>query len=52
MYIRQRVQKQAGVLIRLHHVFVADLHRKRAGVSKPLQKVGSLLRRTGEGLPL
>jgi len=46
------IQKEAGVLIQVYHVFVADLHWKRAGVSEPLQKVGSLLRRTGEGLSL
>ena len=51
-YIQQRIQKEAGLPIKLYHVFVADLHWQRAGVSEPLQKVGSLLRRTGEGLLL
>jgi hypothetical protein len=34
------------------YVWIADLHWKRAGVSEPLQKVGSLLWGTGEGLSL
>ena len=46
------IQKEVGVLIQLYHVFDADIHWKRAGVSEPLQKVGSVLRRTGEGLSL
>jgi hypothetical protein len=33
-------------------VWIADLHRKRAGVSEPVQKVGTVLRGTGEGLSL
>ena len=46
------IQKEARILIQVHHGFVADLHWKCAGVSEPLQKVGSLLRRVGEGLSL
>jgi hypothetical protein len=46
------IRKEAGLLIQVYHGFVADLHWKRAGVSEPLQKVGSLLRRPGEGLSL
>jgi hypothetical protein len=33
-------------------VLIADLHWERAGVSEPLQKVGSLLWGTGEGISL